>query len=197
MNKLYFLIFFWSINSFSINAPESYIQTNNGLKITIKPSFFRIDNKEKLVYYKPLNSESESKIKFKDFDYVLIGINKFKTYRITDSKEVNGYFVLADTNSNTLICSTIPNEDDESTTVKYVLYILDADNIIVDGLVFDNLKNTKSNNTRGEIYSKIEFYFKGCQKLIDRLTPYGNVLTQNTNMDILNFFDSPVYVDCL
>ncbi|PKB17294.1 hypothetical protein CLU82_2491 [Flavobacterium sp. 5] len=178
-------------------AFESFILTNDGSKITIKTSYFRIDNTEKVVYYKLPNSDIESKIKFKDFDYIHIGTNKFKTYKLNNSKEVNGYFVLSDTASKTLIFTTKPNEDEESSKVNYVFYILDLNNNIIDSLEFDNLKNAKSNNSRADIFSKIQFYFKDCEMLITRIESYDKLSAQNQNLDILDFFNSPVYIECI
>lgn len=176
---------------------ENFILTNDGAKINIKPNSFRINIKEKLVYYKLSNSDIESKIKFKDFDYILLGSNKFKTYQLNNSKEINGYFVLSESSTKTLILTTTPNDDVESTKVNYVIYIVNSNYNIIDGLEFDNLKNTKSSNDRGDIFSKILFYFNDCDKLISRITSYDNHLSiQNMNMDILGFFNSPVYIEC-
>jgi hypothetical protein len=197
MQKFYLLILFISMNSFSMPIFESFILTNDGSKINIKTSFFRIDNTEKIVFYKLPNSDVENKIKFKDFDYIHIGTNKFKTYKLNNSKEVNGYFVLSETASNTLIFTTKPNEDEESTKIIYVFYVLDLKNNIIDSLQFDNLKNTKSITARGDIFPKIQFYFMDCKQLITRIESYDNLSVKNQNLDILDFFDSPVYIECL
>jgi hypothetical protein len=186
---------FLSMNSFSMPIFESFILTHDGSKINIKTNFFRIDNTEKTVFYKLPNSDVENKIKFKDFDYIHIGSNKFKTYKLNNSKEVNGYFVLSETASKTLIFTTKPDEDEESTKVNYVFYVLDLNNNIVDSLQFDNLKSTKSIITRGDIFPKILFYFKDCEMLIKRISSYDT--TKNQNLDILDFFNSPVYIECL
>jgi hypothetical protein len=197
MQKFYYLMLFLSMNSFSMPLSESYILTNDGSKINIRTNFFRIDNTEKMVFYKLSNSDTESKIKFKDFDYIHIGSTKFKTYKLNNSKEVNGYFVLSETASKTLIFTTKPDEDEENTKVTYVFYVLDLNNNILDSLQFDNLKSTKSIVTRGDIFPKIQFYFKGCGQLITRIESYDNLSVKNQNLDILNFFDSPVYIECL
>lgn len=186
------------MNSFSMSITESYILTNDGSKIYIIPNSFRIDNKEKTVFYKLPNSNVDGKIKFKDFDYIQIGKNKFKIYRINDFREPQGYFVLSETDTNTLIFTTKASDDEESTQINYVFYVLESNNNnnIVDGLEFDNLKNPKSINARGEIFSKIQFYFKDCETLIKRITSYDNLSVENKRMDILNFFNSPVYSEC-
>lgn len=196
MKKIYLLVLFISMKTFSMPFVENFILTNDGSKIIIKPNSFRIDIGEKMAFYKLSNSNVESKIKFKDFDYIFLGSNKFKTYQLNNSKEINGYFVLSETASKTLIFTTIPNEDAESTKVNYLIYIVDLNDTVIDGLQFDNLKNTKSSTRRGEIFSKIQFYFNECEKLITRVTSYDNLLLENQNMDILGFFNSPVYIDC-
>ena len=197
MQKIYFLMLFLSINTFSMPVSENFILTNDGSKINIKANFFRIDNNEKIVFYKLANSDVESKIKFKDFDYIHIGTNKFKIYKLNNSKDVNGYFVLSESAGKTLIFTTKPDEDEESSKVNYILYILDLNNTIIDSLEFDNLKNAKSNNSRGDIFSKIQFYFSDCEMLISRITSYDNLSVQNQNLSILDFFNSPVYIECL
>jgi hypothetical protein len=196
MNKFYFLILFLSLKSFSLPTFESYIITNEGLKINIKTNFFQIDNTEKTVFYKLSNSDVIKKIKLKDFDYILLGANKFKTFNLNNSGEAKGYFVLSESPSKTLIVTTKPNEDNESTQVNYIIYILDSNENIIDSLQFDNLKNKKSISTRGDIFSKIRFYFNDCEALISRITSYDNLALENQNMDILNFFNSPVYIEC-
>ncbi|WP_281637286.1 hypothetical protein [Flavobacterium marginilacus] len=186
---------FLSMNAFSMPFSENFILTNDGSKINIKANFFRIDNTEKIVLYKLPNSDAESRIKFKDFNYIHIGTTKFKTYKLNNSKEINGYFVLSETPSKTLIFTTKQNDDEESSKINYVFYVLDSNNNILDGLEFDNLKSTKSTAVRGDIFPKIQFYFKGCEQLIARIESYDNV--NNQNMSILDFFDSPVYIECL
>ena len=175
---------------------ESFILTNDGSKINIKTNFFRIDNIEKVAFYKLPNSETENKIKFKDFNYIQLGTNKFKTYKLNNSKEIKGYFVLSETASKTLIFTTIPEENEESTKVNYVLYVLDANNNILDSLQFDNLKNQKSNNIRGDIYSKIEFYFSDCPMLMYRISAFDDLSEQNLHLGVLEIFNSPVYTEC-
>lgn len=196
MKKIYFLVLFISMNAFSMPIIENFILTNDGAKIIIKSNSFRIDIAEKIVFYKPFNSDVENKIKFKDFDYVLLGSNKFKTYQLNNSKEINGYFVLSESASKTLLLTTKSNESTISTKINYVIYILDANENIIDGLQFDNLKNSKSITTRGDIYSKIQFYFNDCEKLITRISSYDNRSLENQNMDILKFFNSPIYIEC-
>lgn len=194
MQKFYFLMLFLSMNSFSMPFSESFILTNDGSKINIKSNFFRIDNTEKIVFYKLPNSDIESKIKFKDFDYIHIGTNKFKTYKLNNSKEINGYFVLSETASKTLVFTTKPDEE-EGSKISYVFYVLDLNNNILDSFQFDNLKNTKSITAREDIFPKIKFYFKDCEMLITRISSYDTA--KNQNLDILDFFNSPVYIECL
>lgn len=196
MKKFYFLMLFLSMNTFSMPILESFILTNDGTKIYIKPNSFKIDNRQKMVYYKSPNSDIDGKIKFKDFDYVLIGANKFKTYKINKLNESIGYFVLAESISKTFIFTTIPNDDEDSSKIKYVMYVLDEKGAILDGLEFDNLKNPKSINVRAEIFSKIQFYFNDCDNLMTRIRSYNKLSGQNGNMSVLDFFDSPVYIEC-
>jgi len=183
------------MNAFSMPVSGNFILTNDGSKINIKTNFFRIDNTEKIVFYKLSNSDVESKIKFKDFDYIQIGTTKFKTYKLNNYKEISGYFVLSETASKTLIFTTKQDEDEGSSKINYFFYVLDSNNNILDSLQFDNLKNNKSATARADIFPKIQFYFKDCEHLMTRIESYDNV--NNQNLAILDFFDSPVYLECL
>jgi hypothetical protein len=197
MKNFYFLIVLLSINSYSIESFQSFILTNSGSKIAIRTNFFRIDYDEKTVFYKLENSELEKTISFKDFDFILIGKNKFKTFKLNNSKEINGYFVLSETPSKSLILSSSPSEDEDSNLVKYNFYIIDLTGNILESLQFDNLKKPKSVSVRGDIFTKIQFYFKDCNLLMDRVSSFDNTSFENLNLDILNFFNSPVYIECL
>lgn len=195
MKNLYFLLLLISLYSFSFEAPQSFILTNSGSKITIKPNFFRIDSSEKVIYYKVSTSEVESRMSFKDFDYILIGKNKFKTYKLNNSKEINGYFVLSDTATKSLILSS--RFEEETNVVHYVFYVIDSNGSILDSLEFDNQKKAKSVLVRADIFSKIQFYFRDCNMLMNRISTYDNTSLENLNLNILGFFNSPLYIECL
>jgi hypothetical protein len=174
---------------------QNFIQTNNGSKIDIKPNFFQVDYAEKTIIYKLSNSEVENKMKFKDFDFILIGKNKFKTYKLNSSKEIDGFFVLCQTATKTLVFST--NSVDDSDIVHYVFHIIDLNNNIMESVQFDNEKKPKSVSVRGDIFSKMQFYFGDCSSLIKRISLFDNTSLENFNLDILGFFDTPVYIECL
>jgi hypothetical protein len=195
MKHFYLLILFLSMNSFATEPFQNFILTNSGSKIIIKPNFFRIDSSEKVIYYKVSTSEVESRMSFKDFDYILIGKNKFKTYKLNNSKEINGYFVLSETATKSLILSS--KSEEESNVVHYVFYVIDSKGSILDSLEFDNQKKAKSVLVRADIFSKIQFYFRDCNMLINRISTYDNTSLENLNLNILGFFNSPVYIECL
>jgi hypothetical protein len=175
---------------------QSFIVTKNGAKIGIRANFFRIDYIEKSIYYKLATSETASKMNFSDFDYILLGKNKFKTFKLDKAKEVNGYFVLAETASKSLILSSVSN-DENSTLVQYVFYVVDSNNNIIESVKFDNGRNSKAVAVRADIFSTIKFYFSDCNLLMDRIVLFDNSSFENLNLDILGFFDSPIYIDCV
>jgi hypothetical protein len=197
MKHLYFLLLFFSINSFSNGSYQSFIVKNGGTKIIINPNFFRIDSNEKNVFYKLESSEAEKKISFNEIDYIIIGKVKFKTFKLDNLKDIDGYFVLSETASKSLIVSTKLSGEEDSNLVNYVFYILDTHNNILESLQFDNLKKPKSVSVRSDIFSKIKFYFSDCKLLMDRISSFDNTSFENQNIDILGFFDTPVYIDCL
>lgn len=196
MKHFYLFIVLFSLNSFSMESFQSFILKKEGIKININPNYFQIDFAEKNVFYKLENSEAVKKISFKDFDFIRIGKNKFKTFRFKNSKEINGYFVLSDTDTKSLMFTSTADYFDVN-LIHYVLYVVDPYGNVLDSLEFDNLKNSKSVSTRADIYSKIHFYFKDCNLLMDRISSYDNTSFENLNLDILGFFDSPIYFECL
>lgn len=195
MQKLFiFLLLLICQQAFS----ESFIIKKDGSKAEIRSNSFRVDAHEKTVYYKLIDQNSEVKTKFKDFDYVIFGVNKFKTFKLDQSNEVNGFFVLAETAEKTLISISIPDLDsEESTTVSYVFHVIDQENKIVESHEFNNTNNQKNANLRAEIYGKIKFYFPSCELLLNRLAYFDRNNLETNNTAILGFFNSPVYVSCL
>jgi hypothetical protein len=194
MKKLYlFFLLLVCQNAF----PDSFIIKKDGTKAVIKGNSFRVDSMEKTIYYKLIDQEGEVKMKFKDFDYVIFGVNKFKTFKLDNSNEISGFFVLAETAEKSLISISFSEQDEESSRISYVFHVIDSQNSIIESHEFSNQNNQKAANARGEIYGKIKFYFSGCEALLNRLAYFdrNNLGTDNTL--ILGFFKSPVYVGCL
>ncbi|MCZ8229459.1 hypothetical protein [Flavobacterium sp.] len=196
MNKFYFFLLFFSFTCFSAEIPNSFIVNKDGEQISINSNFFRIDNAEKCIYYKLANSPAEIKMNFNDLDYVMIRKNKFKTFKLANTKELKGFFVLSETVSNSLLFSSISSEEEES-VVNYEFYIIDKSGSIVESHVFDNLKRSKSASIRSDIFGKIRFFFHDCPQLIKRISSFDVNSVENFNLDILGFFDEPIYINCL
>ena len=176
---------------------DSFVVKNDGSKAVIKSNSFRLDIGEKKIYYKLLDDDSEIKMSFKDFEYVVYGVNKFKTFKFKNSNVFSGYFVIAETSEYSLISIVSQNlEYENSSKSSYIFHILNAKNEIIDTHEFTNLENSKESSIRSEIYSKIRFYFSTCTMLLNRLNYFDRNSQQLNNTSILNFFDKPVYVDC-
>ncbi|OAZ03407.1 hypothetical protein [Flavobacterium succinicans] len=196
MSKFYFILLFFSFTCFSAENPNSFIVNKDGEQISINSNFFRIDNTEKCIYYKLVNSPAEIKMNFNDLDYVMIRKNKFKTVKFANTKELKGFFVLSESATKTLLFSSMSSEEEES-VVKYEFYIIDKSGSIVESHVFDNLKRPKSASTRSDIFGKIRFFFDDCPQLIKRISSFDVNSAENFNLDILGFFDEPIYINCL
>ncbi len=194
MKKLYLFFFFFL--TFNLTFADSFIIKLDGSKSQIKSNSFRVNSLEKIIYYKLIDSDKEIKLNFKDFDYVVFGVNKFKTFRLNNSKEITGFFVLTETDDKMLI--TIPTADPESDNnkVNYVFHVIDKNFNIIETHTFNNLRNQKSSNARSEIYSKISFYFPNCSSLINRLSSYDKNMHSIDNLSILGFFNAPVFTEC-
>ena len=194
MKKLYFLLLLMIYQNV---FPDSFIVRKDGSKAEIQNNSFRIDAAEKTIYYKLAESSREIKTYFKDFDYVVFGVNKFKTFKLDKSNEINGFFVLAETAEKTLVSIAIPDMEEDSSNISYVFHVLDKQNNIIETHEFSNSKNQKNANLRGEIYSKIKFYFPNCELLLNRLSNFDRNIHDMNNTAILGFFNTPVYINCL
>ena len=194
MKKIFFLLLLISFYSY---AEDSFIIKNDGTKAIIKSNSFRVDQTEKLIYYKLITSDSEIKMRFNEFSSVEFGVNKFKTFKLGNSKEIKGYFVLTENNDKTLISISIADEDEDSRKVTYEFYVVDSSNQILESHTFNNLLNQKNADLRSEIYSKIKFYFSDCSELLKRLDMYDKNNSDINNTTILRFFNSPVYQKCI
>ena len=194
MKKLYFFLFFFL--TFNLTFADSFIIKLDGSKSQIKSNSFRVNNLEKMIYYKLIDSDKEIKMNFKDFDYVVFGVNKFKTFKLNSSKEITGFFVLTETEDKMLI--TIPTQDPDSddNKINYVFHVIEKNMNIIESHNFNNLKNQKSSNARSEIYSKISFYFPNCTSLISRLSSYDKNTHSIDNLSILGFFNAPIFTEC-
>ena len=194
MKKIFFLLLLISFYSY---AEDSFIIKNDGTKAIIKSNSFRVDQTEKLIYYKLITSDSEIKMRFNEFSSVEFGVNKFKTFKLGNSKEIKGYFVLTENNDKTLISISIADEDEDSRKVTYEFYVVDSSNQILESHTFNNLLNQKNADLRSEIYSKIKFYFSDCLELLKRLDMYDKNNSDINNTTILRFFNSPIYQKCI
>ncbi|WP_310555301.1 hypothetical protein [Flavobacterium sp.] len=194
MKKILFLLL---LISFNANAEDSFIIKNDGSKANIKSNSFRVDQNKKIIYYKLTTNDSEIKMSFNDFSSVEFGVNKFKIYKLNNSKEVKGYFILTETNDKTLISISKPDEDEDSKKVSYEFHILDNKNQVLESHFFNNSVNQKNADLRGEIYLKIRFYFSDCFELLKRLDMYDKNNSDINNTTILRFFNSPVYQKCI
>ncbi len=194
MKKLYFflLLFFF----FNITFADSFIIKVDGTKSQIKSNSFRVNSLEKMIYYKLIDSDKEIKMNFKDFDYVVFGVNKFKTFRLNNSKEITGFFVLTETVDKMLITISTADPESDGNKINYVFHIIDKAHNIIESHNFNNLKNQKSSNARSEIYSKISFYFPNCSSLTNRLSSYDKNKHSIENLSILSFFNAPIFIEC-
>lgn len=194
MRKLYLLLFVFIFQS---AFPDSFIIKKDGSKAEIQSNSFKVDASEKTIYFKLIGNDREVKMNFKDFDYVIFGANKFKIFKLDKSNDSNGFFVLAETPEKTLVSISIPDTEEDSNTISYVFHVLDKQNNSIETHEFNNKKNQKDTNLRGEIYSKIKFYFPNCELLLKRLNSYDRNGNDINNMAILGFFNAPVYANCL
>jgi hypothetical protein len=194
---IYLLLFI----NFSGYAVDSYIIKKDGTKQVIKNNSFHVDQTEKMIYYQLENDQKEVKMSFNDFSSVEFGVTKFKTFRLNNSKKVEGYFVLAESEDKTLISIFKPDqEDEESKTFFYEFHVIDKSNTIIESHFFNNVVDQKNADLRNEIYVKIKYYFENCSTITKVLEMYDHEnyskTNNNNNTKILEFFNSHVYYKC-
>ncbi|MFB9080252.1 hypothetical protein ACFFLS_11820 [Flavobacterium procerum] len=197
MKNLFFLVFFFSLNSYSQN---SFILKKDGTKIEISDKFndFGIINIDKRISYVIPGKTWEKYITYKDLDYASFGQYVFKSFII--KKKQKGYFVLADDVDKRLVClvTTVTTKQGKSlysTITYYDILVLDLNNNIIETLYFKGTSKSLDHvELRKKVPELIKRNFKNCPKVIERMESF------NTNdeyfMDILGFFDSPVYLKC-
>lgn len=169
---------------------DDEIVLKDGSKAIIEPNTFKVDFESKTISYKVLNS-TQKKIGFKDFISVEFGANKFQTFKFNGEATIEGYFVIAETDTKKLVLHTLPQE--EEGVVVYEFHIIENDKVIIDSHVFDNKKNQKSANLRSDIYGKIKYHFPNNIQLLRRLQLYDKNSFAIDNTKILSFFNNPVY----
>lgn len=193
-NVLFLFLLFVFQHAFA----NGFIVKNDGSKSEIQENSFHVDASEKVIYYQLLNASKEIKTSFKEFNYVIIGVNKFKTFKLDNSKVVSGFFVLAETLDKTLLSISLSEEDaDGNVQNVYVFHVIDAHDTIIESHEFNNGKSPKNVHLREEIYSKIKFYFPNCNDLLKRLDTFDSNPNDTLKLGVLRFFNNPVYTSCL
>jgi hypothetical protein len=190
------LLLFLNFSSFAL---DPFIIKKDGSKQAIKSNSFHVDQAEKVIYYLLENDQTEVKMSFNDFSSVEFGVSKFKTFRLNNSKKVEGYFVLAESESKSLISIFKPDlENEDSKTFFYEFHVIDKNNTIIESHFFNNIIDQKNADLRNDIYTKIRFYFENCSTLSKILEMYdsNNYSKTNENTKILEFFNSHVYYQC-
>ncbi len=190
--KLFPLVFFLFYSLFAFSADE--IVLKDGSKLTLKTNSFKVNFSENSITYQTLSSSKEQSLSFKDFDYVIAGVNKFQTFNLEGSSSAEGYFVLAESNSKKLIFRSIYNPD--GSIAKFVFHILNENLQILDSHFFDAGSSKKSVDIRAEIYLKIRHYFSTCTEMMKRLEVYDMNAAESNHVRILLFFKSPMYYKC-
>lgn len=197
MKNLFFLVFFFSLNSYSQN---SFILKKDGTKIEISDKFtdFQVINIDKRISYVVPGKTWEKYITYKDLDYASFGQYVFKSFKV--KKKQKGYFVLADDVDKRLVClvtavTTKQGKSLYSTITYYDVLVLDLGDNIIETLYFKGTSKSADNvGLRKKVPELIKRNFQNCPKVIERMESF------NTNdeyfMDILSFFDSPVYLKC-
>lgn len=190
--KLLPLVFFLFYSLFAFSADE--IVLKDGSKLTLKANSFKVNFSENSITYQSLSSSKDQSLSFKDFDYVIAGVNKFQTFNLEGSSSVNGYFVLAESNSKKLIFRSIYNPD--GSIARFIFHILNENLQILDSHFFDAGSSKKSIDVRAEIYLKIRHYFSTCTEMMKRLEVYDMNAAESNHVRILLFFKSPMYYKC-
>lgn len=190
--KVFSLVFFLLFSVFAFSADE--IVLKDGSKLTLKANSFKVDFSQNSITYQTLSSSKDQSLSFKDFDYVISGANKFQTLKLEGSSSVEGYFVLAESDSKKLIFRSIYNAD--GTISKFVFHILNVNHQILDSHFFDAGTSKKSVDVRAEIYLKIRHYFSTCTEMMKRLEVYDMNASESNHIRILLFFKTPMYYNC-
>ena len=189
-------LFFIGISAF---CQDSFILKRDGSRIDFQKNSIQIIIQDKILSYKSM-SGSQKDIDFNDIDHAFFGNYKFKYFKFKENKSSNCYFVLSESDKHTLICLGVPDSvDDEQSVnvkIKYEMYILDKQNLVVDSLTFSNQNNANGATARSLISEKISAYFKTCDSLMTRFADFER-LDEPQYMGLVGFFKVPNFVNCV
>ncbi|MES2812815.1 MAG: hypothetical protein V4670_10140 [Bacteroidota bacterium] len=190
MKTLFFsIILLLNLNT---KAADDEIILKNGNKTTIQPNSFKVDFEEKTISFKSTKN-TLMKLKFNEFNSVVVGVNKFQTLKRNSNSETEGYFVLTETTTKKLLIRSQSKEEENE--IKYDLIIIDSNNQIIETHTLNSKPNKKSALLRSEIFTIVKYHFSECQKLIERMEVYDKNSYDINNTRILSFFNNPVFYD--
>lgn len=181
-----------ALTTFHSKKADDEIILKNGNKTTIQANSFKVDFESKIISYKSAQNIA-MKLKFSEFNSVVVGVNKFQTLKWKENSEMEGYFVLTETPTKKLLTRSEPKEEENEIT--YEILITDSNNQILETYTLDNKSNKKSALLRSEIYTVIKYHFPECQKLLERMELYDKNSYNANDTRILSFFNNPIYYD--
>ena len=172
--------------------------SKNGNKIEMQNNSLQVLVLDKIVSFKT-SAGSSKEMSFSDISEAVFGSYKFKSFKFPENKSNNCFFVLAETNSKSLIFIGIPAAESEEGAVnvplKFEMYVLDTSSKVLDFLSFNNLKNDKGVKGRSEVHDFLRRNFVDCLDLMDRFADYDKINLPQY-MGILGFFMKPTFVKC-
>jgi hypothetical protein len=196
MKNLFFLVFLFTLNSFSQN---SFLLKKDGSKVLINDDFNAIDilDIDKRISYKLPGKTWEKYVTYKDLDYAVFGPYLFKSFFI--DKRHKAFFVLAEDADRRLVSlvtevTTKQGRSLYSTVRYYEILVLDLNDNIIETLTLKDISTSKNIELRKLIPEFIKRNFKNCPKVIERMESFATDDEKFTG--ILGFFDSPIYLKC-
>ena len=187
------------ITVFPVFGQDAYVLKTDGSKISVDDASVRIITSDKKILFRPAEKGREQTLSFSDFDILIYNNFKFKSLNINKKTEKDGYFILAESNSKSLIFKILtanPQDEDELPKPIFQLLIIDEFLSTLSSFIVNDQTNIKNIEVRNQILLNIKMAFPNCDNLINRVMDYDKKNGDSKNLSILGIFNSPVYFDC-
>jgi len=195
MKKLLIILLFVFTGSF---AQTSYIVDKKGTKTLVRPERTEVILIDKRISYAVIGKSWEKYIKFEDLDYAVIGSSVLKSFHLNQKKKSNVYFVFGEKEDKKLIGAAITvtttHGSLSSSRTYYELYVIDANETVVDEVDASSGNSKSKIEDRTKIAPMIRKHFSDCPEVIAKLEKYD--IADEKNASILNFFFDTEYINC-
>ena len=233
LRRIIFLGVMFLLLSAKTFSQKSFIVTNDNEKIIVDDSSFEIQLLAERIAYKNPNSQKNQIMHFKNIKKAVLGDYNLSRIKIAEEKEDKLYFTIAETSEKSMVgynsgssmevysphneVKQVKHKGDPhygyetKTTTKYLYYIIDNNNKVIEKLKCLDTYGEKFAKERNKVEETIKRHFSDCPDLMARLAEHdlanvdieyskrvgkiANRLVEG-NYNLIKFFEKPKYTNC-